>query len=82
MRRQYIFLFFIILLGWKSSYAQGTKLSAKNSFSFNLTGCFINEINLGFERRISNRKNLEIDGGIIFVNNRGIYKNSGQINYK
>ena len=68
-RRQYIFLFFIFLLGWKSSYSQGANLSAKNSFSFNLTGCFINEINLGFERRISNRKSLEIDGGIIFVNN-------------
>ncbi len=65
---QHIFLLFILLLGWKTNFSQEAKPYRKNAFSFNLTGCLANEINMSYERYISRRKCIQIDGGIIFVN--------------
>ena len=65
---QHIFLLFILLFSWKPNFSQEAKPYRKNAFSFNLTGCLANELNMSYERYISRRKCIQIDGGIIFVN--------------
>lgn len=52
------------------SFSQELQPYGKNSFSFNLTRYAFTEINFGYERFISFRKSIEINGGLIYVNDK------------
>jgi hypothetical protein len=50
------------------SHAQEVKPSGKLALSFNLTSCYVNELNISLEIFTSKRKSLMFDGGLVFVN--------------
>jgi len=63
-----LYLTFIILFLGAKSYGQESSLYGKNAISINLTRCAISEFNLGYEHFFSSRRSLEINGGIIYIN--------------
>jgi len=48
--------------------AQETPEYRKNAFSINITRCISNELNLSFEKRLSVRRALEFNLGLIYIN--------------
>ena len=62
------YVFFILLLLAANSHGQESSSYGKNAISVNLTRCAVSEFNLGYEHFFSSRKSLEINGGIVYVN--------------
>lgn len=64
-----VFLVLILLTLCRSSLiAQDGVTEKKHAFTFSLTSCLVNEINAGVEFPLGPGKILELNGGLIFVN--------------
>lgn len=70
MRFLFAILLFAGMLFAADLFAQQSEEVAykKNSINTNITLCITNEINFGIERFITPRRSIEINGGIVYVN--------------
>lgn len=64
------FLFIIILLSARSVTvsAQDSPPYKKMALTFNITRMIVNEINMGVEIFITQKKSIEFDGGVVYAN--------------
>ena len=68
LKSRFCIILLILSLIFNFADAQESPVYRKNAFSFNLTRYAINELNLTYERRLSVRRAIEFNAGLIYIN--------------
>ncbi len=66
--RNFLFILLSLLIHAVSVKAQDELPYKKMAFSFNLTRLVVNEVNMGIEFFVSQKRSIEFDGGIVYAN--------------